>query len=320
MGTTLDNADPYYRPPRPRKQTLDSLSAPGPAARGSAGSGDLADSPYADNPEEAEAGDAGEGPSSMSPNQSITPAFIRTHRDDSDPNLERRNQTDYSVRESDFYYGLRGPALSAQPTRKLKTGPADPMGPVSSATGWFKSLGLFAGKNKEKGKGFEVVRSTRVPPQMMIAEEDEASPDMPEEPYHDSPGPSSDKKKAPQQDSPGAASVPLGMKRASVSESDKSSDEEDYEDIPHTRVSDLAPTLGPIDAGGGIELPSRIGSRASHVSRNKPPSRAPTIPRRSSRRTPSTDKAILESSNRLSTIMASTPPSTAPRPSPWSRP
>lgn len=308
MGAVLDNPDPYYRPPRPRKHTLDSMTAMKPDRRSH--SADLTNTPYADNPD-LEQGDLGEGPSTWSPGKrSITPAFLRSQRDDSDHSIDRRNNTDYSVRESDFYYGLRGPALSAQPTRKLKTGPADPMGPVSSATGWFKSLGLFAGKNKEKGKGFEVVRSTRVPPQMMIAEEEEASPDMPEEPYHDSPGPS-DKKKAPQQDSPGAALAPLGMKRASVSESDKSSDEEDYEDIPHTRVSDLAPTLGPIDAGGGIELPSRIGSRASHASRNKPPSRAPTIPRRSSRRTPSTDKAILESSNRLSTIMASTPPSTA---------
>lgn len=305
MGTTLDNPDPYYRPPRPRKQTMDSVT-PGVSGRGSGGSADLPNTPYADNPEQAETGDVGEGPSSWSPNRSITPAFLRTHRDDSDPNLERRNKTDYSVRESDFYYGLRGPALSAQPTRKLKTGPADPMGPVSNATGWFKSLGLFGGKKKEKGKGFEVVRSHRMPPQMMIAEEDEESPPIPHEPYRDSPGTPSGAKKSLQHDSPVGGLGVAGVRRSSESESDKSTD--DPLDHPmHTRVSDTAPTLGPIDTGGGIELPSRIGSRASHMSRGQPPSRAPTIPRKSSRRTHSTDQAILESSSRLSTVVGSPP-------------
>ncbi|KAJ4352136.1 uncharacterized protein N0V89_007483 [Didymosphaeria variabile] len=305
MGTMLENPDPYYRPPRARKQTMDSMTAANVPNRRSH-SADMTNTPYADSPD-VESGDLGEGPSSWSPGKrSITPAFLRMQRDDSDPSIERRNNTDYSVRESDFYYGLRGPALSSQPTRKLKTGPADPMGPVASASGWFKSLGFFAGKKKEKGKGFEVVRSTRMPPQM-IAEEEEESPHMPQEPYHDSPTRSpSDKKNSTQQGSPGVATAAGAIRRSSVSESDKSSDEE-YDDMPHTRVPDLAPTLGPIDAGGGIELPSRIGSRASHASRNQPPSRAPTIPRKSSRRTPSTDAAILDSSNRLSSVMASPP-------------
>jgi hypothetical protein len=304
MGTMLDNPDPYYRPPRARKHTMESITAS--LTNGRSQSADLTNTPYADRPD-VESGDLGEGPSSWSPGKrSITPAFLRMQRDDSDPSIERRNNTDYSVRESDFYYGLRGPALSSQPTRKLKTGPADPMGPVSSAAGWFKSLGFLAGKKKEKGKGFEVVRSTRMPPQM-IAEEEEESPPPPQEPYHDSPaGSPSNKKKPLQQDSPGAATGAGAIRPPSVSESDQSSDE-DYDDIPHTRVSDLAPTLGPIDTGGGIELPSRIGSRASRVSRNQPSSRAPTIPRKSSRRTSSTEAAIFESSNRLSTVTASPP-------------
>ncbi|KAF2439935.1 hypothetical protein P171DRAFT_476329 [Karstenula rhodostoma CBS 690.94] len=306
MGALLDNPDPYYRPPRARKHTMESITASLSDRRSQ--SADLTNTPYADIPD-VESGDLGEGPSSSwSPGKrSITPAFLRMQREDSDPSIDRRNNTDYSVRESDFYYGLRGPALSSQPTRKLKTGPADPMGPVSSATGWFKSLGFFAGKKKEKGKGFEVVRSTRMPPQM-IAEEEEESPQVPQEPYHDSPaGSPSDKKKSVQQDSPDAATAAGATRRSSVSELDESSDD-DYEDIPpHKRVSDLAPSLGPIDTGGGIELPSRIGSRASHVSRHQPPSRAPTIPRKSSRRSRSTEAAILESSNRLSTVTASPP-------------
>ncbi|KAF2644454.1 hypothetical protein P280DRAFT_171858 [Massarina eburnea CBS 473.64] len=317
VGPTLDNADPYYRPPRPRKQTLDSTTA-SQSQRASAGSADLTNAPYADNPDQAEAGDLGAGPSSWSPSRSITPAFLRTQKDDSDPSLERRKPTDYSVRESDFYYGLRGPALSDQPTRKLKTGPADPMGPVSSATGWFKSLGLFAGKKKEKGKGFEVVRSTRMPPDMMITEEEEEPTHVQQEPYRDSPGRNSSTspgaKKSVQQDSPlrgvggvgGVSTAAALMGRTSESDSDRSTD--DHLEHPMHRVSDMAPTLGPIDAGGGIELPSRVGSRVSQMSRGPGSiSGLPKIPRKSSRRTPSTDKAILESSNRLSSITSSRP-------------
>ncbi|KAI5279953.1 hypothetical protein KEM54_003896, partial [Ascosphaera aggregata] len=68
---------------------------------------------------------------------------------------------DYAIREADFYYRVRGPALSAKPTRKLKTGPGNPIKTrTGGMTGWFK--GLFGGGNtKEKGKGFEVVRSHR---------------------------------------------------------------------------------------------------------------------------------------------------------------
>ena len=59
---------------------------------------------------------------------------------------------------------------------------------MSNATSWFKSLGIFGGPKKEKGKGFEVVRSARMPPQMIPLEEDGESPTMPQEPYKDSPG------------------------------------------------------------------------------------------------------------------------------------
>jgi hypothetical protein len=297
MGTTLDATDPYYRPPRPRKYTMDSLG-PGTSGRPSI-TADIADAPYSDNVD-VEAGDIGEGPSRAS--GTPAPAYLRMNRDDSDPNLERRNNTDYSVRESDFYYGLRGPALSSQPTRKLKTGPADPMSPVSSATGWFKSLNLLGGRKKEKSKGFEVVRSTRMPPQMMAAEESGESPDVPQEPYRDSP------------ESPPRMTTGLGVASAGVlagearRSSDSYSDASDVEFERVNRVSALAPSLGPIETGGGIELPSRIGSRASRITQGRaPPNRAPTIPRKNSRRTRSTEAAILP--NRLSTVMdASAPP------------
>jgi hypothetical protein len=175
------------------------------------------------------------------------------------------------------------------------------MGPVSSATGWFKSLNLFGAKKKEKGKGFEVVRSTRVPPQMMpLDEEDGESPSMPLEPYRDSPG-TPPTKKPSLHGSPSDAGA--GVRKSTDTDSTKSSD--DPFDHHMRRVADNAPTLGPIESFGGIELPSRIGSRASRTTGG--PSRAPTLPRKSSRRTHSTDAAILDSSNRLSTVMASPP-------------
>jgi hypothetical protein len=307
---TIGLDDPYYRPPRPRKHTMDSLG-PGASARPSLGTANITDGPYSDNVE-LEAGDIGEGPSRAS--GTPAPAYLRINKDDSDPNLERLNNTDYSVRESDFYYGLRGPALSSQPTRKLKTGPADPMSPVSSATGWFKNLNLLGGRKKEKSKGFEVVRSTRMPPQMMAVEEDGESPEVAQdrEPYRDSP--ESPPRVKP---SPGVASdgVLAGERKRSE---DSYSDDSENEYEHGNRVSTQAPTLGPIETGGGIELPSRIGSRASRVTQGRTPSgRAPTIPRKNSRRTRSTEAAILE--DRLSTVMDSSSPPAPQRRRPQSQ-
>jgi len=297
MGT-MDAADPYYRPPRPRKHTMDSITAPAPG-KGPLGSADIVDTPYSDNVD-MEAIKAGEGPSRGS--GTPAPAYLRLNRDDSDPNLDRRNNnTDYSVRESDFYYGLRGPALSSQPTRKLKTGPADPMSPVSSATGWFKSLNLLGGRKKEKSKGFEVVRSTRMPPQMMAVEEDVESPEVVQEPYRDSPeSPQRTRNVSGGSGVATAAALAGERQESSDSDSDTSDEERDYD--PINRVSPTAPALGPIESFGGIELPSRIGSRASRVTQaTGPPSRVPSIPRKNSRRTKSTEAALFP--DRLSTVM-----------------
>ena len=131
---------------------------------------------------------------------------------------------------------------------------------------------------------------------------------MSQEPYRDSPGTPTSKKRSLQRDSPSTGGAAGSLRRPSESDSDESVEAH----FGPSRIPDLAPTLGPIDTGGGIELPSRIGSRASRFSHSQGPSRAPTLPRRSSRRTPSTDQAVLESTSRLSTVMAS-PPSTAGR-------
>ncbi|EMC99770.1 hypothetical protein BAUCODRAFT_63325, partial [Baudoinia panamericana UAMH 10762] len=154
-----DTEQSYYRPPRPRRLTSDLFATPGGKTRPS----DNGDYPYKDSPDPTahnrvssyEGGGFPFTPGRDSP----APAYFRDARTDSAENLPR---PDYSVREMDQYY--RGAALSDQPTRKLKTGPADPEGPAASAQGWFQKLVFGAkGKQKEPTKGFEVVRSTRVP-------------------------------------------------------------------------------------------------------------------------------------------------------------
>ena len=151
-------SDPYYRPPRRmRRETLTDSIQPH-SQRGSI-SGDpkrlsqgLVPPPQLEGAAEAGA-EISRGATPLPPG-SVNPVSALP------------NRPDYSTREVDFYYGVRGPALNSDgPGRKLGTGPADPTGPVATASGWFRNL--FGGKTKEKGKGFEVVRSARMPPAMM---------------------------------------------------------------------------------------------------------------------------------------------------------
>jgi len=144
--------DPYYR--KPRKSRIDILS--GTAGKHSSLISEDA-SKQASDPQKLEQVpqvDAGEG-ASISRKETHAGSG-KDEIDDVTNELPPRTKTDYAVREVDFYYGVRGPALSSG-TRRLKTGPADPIGWVSSTTGRFK--GIFGGKTKEKGKGFEVVKS-----------------------------------------------------------------------------------------------------------------------------------------------------------------
>ncbi|KAI9372110.1 hypothetical protein BJX61DRAFT_508448 [Aspergillus egyptiacus] len=237
----LQPHDPYYRPPRPRKRMdqafSDDLGRTGPRGVGSADTDD----------------DAIEGPS-ISRRGTPVPAYIPAPKDDLDYDDPRKSRKDYAVREVDFYYRVRGPPLSHTGTRKLKTGPADPTGPVSSATGFFRNL--LRGKSKEKGKGFEVVRSTRAPPQPQIPESESFN-----EPYTDEPG-NQDTVKNNQPEDP--------RQQAPGRNDDATKSEE-------RRVS-----LPPIETGGTIELPSRMGSRREDE--DKAPTAAPKAPSTSGQR------------------------------------
>lgn len=156
-GLGVQSPDPYYRPPRQRRPTMDISSSPLSKAGGKKSKGRLSlvgvgshAAPYEMDGQPAR----GETPGPYS--YGIAAASPRT---------------DYSTREVDLVYGVRagrGERLNSDaPNRKLGTGPADPTGPMASAAGWFRTL--FGGKTKDKGKGFEVVRSARMPPAMRAA-------------------------------------------------------------------------------------------------------------------------------------------------------
>ncbi|KAJ5757208.1 uncharacterized protein N7511_007390 [Penicillium nucicola] len=233
--TGLNPRDPYYRPPRPGRKgpqgtvSFEKGKAPSKSPSKRFLSRSLRRAAHTDD----EIGDA-----PMSGRATPVPAYLPTGKDDLELDDQRQSRKDYAVREVDFYYGVRGPPLSHTGTRKLKTGPADPTGPVSSATGWFR--GLFQGKTKDSAKGFEVVRSARAPPPGMFPPGGDYN-----EHYQDDP------------------EAPSAGHSRNVSTGDVP-----YEDLDGEHESKrLSGTLPPVlpqlntSVGGGIELPSRQGSR-----------------------------------------------------------
>jgi hypothetical protein len=297
---TAEAADPYYRPPRLRRPTLEAF-IPGEKSRGSWASRDLENKRWSE-PEPGTPDQAEEGPSISGRNTPIAPLPL-----DGSPNEPRRSKADYTTREVDFYYGVRGPALNANiPSRRIKTGPADPTGPAASAAGWFK--GLFGGKTKEKGKGFEVVRSARMPPGMVArnAPGAETPPEgvpiatggvrngpieSDDESVHAGPSRAATRPAAPTTRENENLVTPLGC------EGEETPSDDDFE---ITRISDVPPTLGLDIPEGGIELPSRFPSKATSkassqrgkmsdlslvpIFPSRAPSAKPNVPRKSSRR------------------------------------
>ncbi|KAF9895236.1 hypothetical protein FE257_000138 [Aspergillus nanangensis] len=242
--------DPYYRPPRPRMRMTESSISSREKGKGGSSSRNLAAYGDADD-------DLIEGPSGSGRGTPV-PAYLPAPKDELDYDDPRQPRKDYAVREVDFYYRVRGPPLSQSGTRKLKTGPADPTGPVSSATGFFRNL--MRGKTKETGKGFEVVRSSRAPPPGLF----EGGEDF-HEPYQDEPdeqGVVRPTRQIPQTETT-TYDNPDG-------EASKSSDDDDDDDDHNKNPM----SLPEVETGGNIELPSRMGSRHS----SNAPSVAPVTP------------------------------------------
>jgi len=293
-----DAAGPYFRTPRLRRPTLEAFS-PGAKSRGSWASRVLENKRWSE-PDSGTPDQEEEGPSISGRNTPIPPQPL-----DGSTNEPRRSKADYTTREVDFYYGVRGPALNANiPSRRIKTGPADPTGPAASAAGWFKSL--FGGKTKEKGKGFEVVRSARMPPGMVArnAPGAETPPEgvpvatggvrngpieSDDESVHAGPSRTATKPAAPSPNEDKNLVSTLG-----------SEDEDSDSDFEIVRISDMPPTLGLDIPEGGIELPSRFPSKATSKASSRRakmtdiplvpglptriPSAKPHLPRKSSRR------------------------------------
>lgn len=281
---------PYYRPPRNRRQLSEGSTLVG-KSRGSWASDNWLGRRLSQRlgpssePAELDSGISRTATPAPYTNASLVPATT----------------TDYSTREIDFYYGVRGPALNSDgPGRKLGTGPADPTGPMSSAAGWFRSL--FGGKSKEKGKGFEVVRSARMPPAMRAGggDYDDSGPaGIPitmntirngpiDSDDDDEPQTRSDRKRRHSRNNSGRLLTPDGLPR----EDDTDELDAPTVDEPAPKVDESAPTLPNIDAGSSIRMPSRIQSQASKASRHPSQkgsiaiSEVPSIPRRSSKRHP----------------------------------
>ncbi|KAK9421614.1 hypothetical protein SUNI508_05544 [Seiridium unicorne] len=304
-------ADPYYRPPRARRHTNDDMgSSPPRLRRGSIGSIDLADrrasttGPFPDGPDPERSGAGKAMPAPAPAPASYMPVFAP--------------RADYATREVDFYYGVRGPALNSDaPNRKLGTGPADPTSPVTTATGWLKSL--FGGKTKEKGKGFEVVRSARMPPAMRARGgdlEEEAPPEgipvamgvLRNGPIEsdDEDSPKAKPEKRPTDDSPPQGSGDID----SASQGDDESSDDDDDEV--AKVSDNPPLLPDFDAGESFKFPSRVQSTRT----NRQPSQRtakevelsliiPEVPRKSSKRNSSQDRISKLSLNLAPPVEAS---------------
>ncbi|PWW79087.1 hypothetical protein C7212DRAFT_360610 [Tuber magnatum] len=193
-------ADPYYRPPRAKGGTYgpgnlgggsgsDNYS-PGERSGGSWGSGLWGATDATGGVQRSSQGSLPNGPDDLWNQGSghasgagtpqgaaeisqggVPGPLAHRHTDSSLTAGSVRNTapTDYTTREMDYYYGVRGPALNHQPGRRLGTGPADPTGPVAVTKGWlWKRLGWgFRGK---KETGFTVVRSSRAPEELLDAE------------------------------------------------------------------------------------------------------------------------------------------------------
>lgn len=287
LSNTEATSDPYYRPPRLRRPTSEGQS-PASRSRGSWASGDWANRATPTNLEAGIPEGPDIGPSVSGRNTPAGPSQAYDYV----ANENRRSQTDYTTREVDFYYGVRGPALNANvPGRRLRTGPVDPTNNIASIGGFFK--GLLGGKTKEKGKGFEVVRSSRMPPGMKARQV--AGHESPPEGIPIASGVARNGPIDSDDDEPTSVSAkPIStnahqhsLRASKVAQQNESEIEGDDDEFEMTRISDVPPTLPNLDTdfGGGLGVPSRIGSTTSHVS-SKPArvGSGPSVPRKSSKR------------------------------------
>ncbi|KAF3934214.1 hypothetical protein ABW20_dc0107985 [Dactylellina cionopaga] len=304
FGNALANLDangrpgetnPYYR--QPRKGQTRSMSIPGLGSMSSPGwdqggpSSFRYTTPAATTPTDYSTREAPEGFSNIQLSDMedensrfghSNPTLMMPGHTDSMGSTDPKKLQDYSQRESDFYYGVRGPALSAQPSRRLRTGPADPTSTMANATGWLDKFSRWTkGKNKEKG--FQVVRSARAPPPMRSAIEGDDEPTTAGKAAGKAPRGSASRDQSrdiPRQsggddDDDSQCSSDQGLTDSEFSEDDEGVG------IPRptSQLSPLPPVLPEIQTGDPfVALQSRVNSKKSAKSV------APRVPRKSSKR------------------------------------
>lgn len=278
-GPGLSPADPYYRPPRQRRPTLDVASSPASkTAKSWIGSdwspkrhSQVKPVPVAD-------------PSDIDgqPSRANTPAPYAQMAVPFAP------RADYATREVDFYYGVRGQRLNSEaPSRKLGTGPADPTGPMASAAGWIRTM--FGGKGKEKGKGFEVVRSARMPPPTRAAVsdfDDDAPPEgIPVAMGVLRNGPIESDDEDEQRNRPSIRSPQPVLPSLELQRTASGSREDDIEDLERGRFSGTYGRGTDSTFDGLRQTQSKASRHAARSGDNGQPS-IPDVPRKSSKRTP----------------------------------
>lgn len=146
---TNTQVDPYYRPPRHRQLASESLST-GVKSKLLWNGDKWTDEDFHDDPFDP-------------------PGEISLKSGRSSPHLESnhkptQSKADYTTREVDLYYRVRNSASQSNvPNRRVVTPATNPSGPSTSPTSWLKWM--TRNKTKEKGKGFEVIRNSRPPPE-----------------------------------------------------------------------------------------------------------------------------------------------------------
>ncbi|KAF3080401.1 hypothetical protein TWF102_002210 [Orbilia oligospora] len=293
LGNALANLDsngrpnegPYYRQPRKNKPRNHSTSG---SMGGGGGEWDTAgpSSFKYNGPADYTTREAPEGSSNIQLNDMdentrfgySNPALMAVPAPQHTDSMGSGKIQDYSQRESDFYYGVRGPALSAQPSRRLRTGPADPTSTVASATGWLNKFSRWTkGKNKEKG--FQVVRSARAPPPMRSAiEGDDGDEDV-------RVGTAAGKARQSISQEPARDGGMQSRGADDTSSSEEDTTDSDFSDDdgvgtprPTSQLSPLPPQLPEIQTGDAFAVQSRVNSRKSAKSVK------PRVPRKSSKR------------------------------------
>ncbi|KAL2020175.1 hypothetical protein VTK56DRAFT_8699 [Thermocarpiscus australiensis] len=289
--------DPYYRPPRHRRQTLDTSSEPGAGTVGPARAGDWPQKRLSQVGTGA-LGDPAELGAQIS--RDVTPAPYAV------PFAPR---ADYATREVDFYYGVRGERLNSDaPTRKLGTGPADPTGPMASAAGWLR--GILGGRKKDKGKGFEVVRSARMPPAMRARGgdfEDEAPPEgipVAMGVLRNGPIESDDEDEGRQ--NKGARPTRITSPEQEPLNSGRASREDDRDDVGITSTPQAPPLLPEINTGPDISTEGDLNdmSEAARSGLDGSDLQVPEVPRKSSKRN-SFNKSLQQPETGLPVSLAS---------------